>query len=137
MWGGGSDSAPADPVTNVAPTSAAGPDQTIDSTSGVVSLSGEGTDSDGFINLFGWTQTAGPTVTLSDNTEASPTFTAPTVTIDTVLIFTLTVTDNDGATGTDEVTVNVTAPVVAVNVSPVANAGIDQTVTSVFLEQWI
>ncbi len=132
--GGGSSPAPADPVdTNVAPTAAAGSDQTIASASGTVSLSGAGTDSDGFINLFGWTQTAGPDVTLSDNTEASPTFTAPTVTTDTALVFVLTVTDNDGATGTDTVTVNVTAPVVMVNVPPVANAGADQMSTSGFI----
>lgn len=43
---------------------------------------------------YAWTQTAGPTVTLLDATEARATFTAPDVGEDTTLTFQLVVTDN-------------------------------------------
>ena len=72
----------------------------------MVSLPGSGTDTDGTIASYAWTQTVGPTVTLSGANTATAGFTAPTVSVATVLTFKLTVTDNQGATGFD--TVNVT-----------------------------
>ncbi|MEK6806133.1 MAG: neutral/alkaline non-lysosomal ceramidase N-terminal domain-containing protein [Pseudomonadota bacterium] len=62
-----------------------------------VALDGQGTDADGTIASFQWTQTAGPTVTLSSATVAAPTFTAPQVAVATDLVFELVVTDDDGA----------------------------------------
>ncbi len=50
----------------------------------------------------------GPTVTLSGANTATPSFTAPTG--PATLTFQLTVTDNDGATDTDTVVVNVEPP---------------------------
>ena len=62
------------------------------------------------------------TVTLSDATAAKPTFTAPSsLSSDAVLTFRLTVTDPNGATGTD--TVTVTVPTAANNQAPTADAG--------------
>ncbi len=90
---------------NLPPTANAGVDQSVDQ-GAAVTLGGSGADADGTIVSFAWAQTAGPAVTLSDATQASATFTAPQTAADTVLIFRLTVTDNDGATGT--ATVNVT-----------------------------
>ncbi|MBX3473351.1 MAG: S8 family serine peptidase [Planctomycetes bacterium] len=69
---------------------------------------------------FAWSQVAGPTVTLSGATTATPGFTAPAVTANTVLTFEVVVTDSFGDSTSD--TVNVT---IEVNVSPVANAGAD------------
>ena len=74
-----------------------------------MTLDGTGsTDSDGTITSFAWTQTSGPAVTLTGADTATPSFTAPTGPAS--LTFELTVTDNDGATDTDSVTVTVTAP---------------------------
>ena len=53
-----------------------------------------------------WTQTAGPEVTLSDPTKGLPSFTVPSDTAPgTVFGFELTVTDRDGETDTDAMTV--------------------------------
>ena len=91
-------------VDNQAPTADAGPDQ--DVVRGVtVALDGTGSsdpDSGDTIS-HSWSQTQGPTVTLSDDSIAQPTFTAP-LTL-TTLVFQLTVTDNHGATDTDNVTI--------------------------------
>jgi len=109
---------------NIAPTANAGADQTVDS-GAAVSLDGTGsTDPDGTIASYAWVQTAGPAVTLTGANTATPSFTAPTG--PATLTFQLTVTDNNGATGTDSVTVNVNAG----NIAPTANAGADQTVDS-------
>ncbi len=108
---------------NQAPTANAGNAQTVND-GVVVTLAGSGTDSDGTIASYLWTQTAGPTVSLATPNAASTTFTAPTVTVNTPLTFSLTVTDNNGATGSASVTVTV----VHLNGAPVANAGANQTV---------
>jgi hypothetical protein len=96
-----SDEAPYDFViegmgtTNQAPAANAGSDQSV-SVGGVVTLDGSAsTDPDGHTPLsYGWTQTGGPAVTLSNAAAASPTFTAPGT--PTVLTFTLSVTDSFG-----------------------------------------
>ncbi|HWK50917.1 MAG TPA: glycosyl hydrolase family 18 protein, partial [Steroidobacter sp.] len=90
--------------TNQPPTANAGPDRSV-TPGAAVSLQGSGTDSDGSIASYRWTQTSGPTVTLNGATSATATFNAPQVTTSTSLTFRLTVTDNLGATGTDDVTV--------------------------------
>ena len=72
---------------------------------------------------FAWAQTGGtPLVTLNDASASRPTFTAPQVTGDTALTFTLTATDFLGATATDTVTVTVQN-----NTAPTADAGSDFT----------
>ena len=90
---------------NQAPTANAGPDRNATPGS-AATLSGSGTDSDGSIASYRWSQIAGPTVTLSGSTSATASFTAPSS--NTTLTFRLIVTDNQGATGTDEVTITVT-----------------------------
>ena len=110
---------------NVPPTANAGVAQTVNGGS-AVTLAGSGTDSDGTIASYAWKQTAGPTVTLGGATSTTASFTAPTVTTTTVLTFQLTVTDNNGATGTATVNVTVTGSLIP----PTVNAGAAQTVTS-------
>ena len=100
-------------VANLPPTANAGSDQTVDAGS-TVTLHGSGSDTDGTVASYAWTQVSGPTVTLSSSTVAEPTFTAPAL---GTLVFGLTVTDNGGATSTqDQVTVNVTPAYATVKV---------------------
>lgn len=110
---------------NVAPTANAGTDQTITLPTATVTLNGTGsTDSDGTIKSYKWVQTSGPvTVTFSSATIASPVLTK--LTAAGTYVFTLTVTDDDGATASDQVSIIVNAA----NVAPTANAGADQTIT--------
>ena len=91
-----------------------------------MTLNGNGsTDTDGTIASYSWAQTGGTAVTLTGANTATPSFTAPIG--PATLTFELTVTDNDGATDTDTVVVNVSEPG---NVAPTADAGPDQTVAS-------
>ncbi|MCC6746429.1 MAG: DNRLRE domain-containing protein [Deltaproteobacteria bacterium] len=85
-------------------------------------------DPDGDSLSFSWTQTAGPTVTLSGATAAKPAFAAPTVTADTTLSFKVTVSDGRGGTAT--ASVSVLAKPASANGAPTANAGADQAVTA-------
>jgi cytidylate kinase len=108
---------------NKLPSANAGTDQTVDENT-LATLTGSGTDIDGSIAAYSWTQLLGPVVTLSGANSSNATFTAPEVTADTVLSFQLTVTDNEGGQATDAVDVTVHN----VNKLPSTNAGTDQTV---------
>ncbi|MDE0695212.1 MAG: fibronectin type III domain-containing protein, partial [Boseongicola sp.] len=69
-----------------------------------------------------WAQREGPTVTLSDRTRGDPSFDVPSGTaIGTTYRFELTVTDKDGESHTDSMTVNVVAVLSAT--PPTAEAG--------------
>ena len=71
-----------------------------------VSLSAEDSSApDGEELSYAWTQTGGPSVTLSAADTATPTFTAPGVEGATALTFEVTVTDSEGETDTDRITV--------------------------------
>ena len=86
------------------PVAEAGPEQTVAVTSGVT-LDGSGSrDPNGDALTYQWTQTAGPSVTLSSATAAKPTFTAPGTA--STLTFRLTVGDGQ-FTASDTVTINV------------------------------
>ena len=117
-------------VSNTAPVSNAGPDQSVNEGT-LVTLTGLGsTDSDGTVATYAWSQTSGPAVSLSSTTASQPTFTAPSVgSSGTLLTFSLVVTDNQGLADPTPDTVQVTVNDVAFpNNPPVANAGLDQTV---------
>jgi hypothetical protein len=121
--GGGSESPPPPPPANLAPTVSSGDDQTVNESSSVA-LSATASDSDGSIASYSWTQTGGESVDLSGATSASLTFTAPTLVQEANLTFEVTVTDDDGATASDSVSVKV----LPVNEAPIANAGSDQNI---------
>ena len=86
---------------NMSPVASAGTNQTVEFES-LVTLDGSSSvDPDGTIEDFLWTQTAGSTVALSSTNQPEVTFTAPAV-VDS-LSFTLTVTDNEGASSSSTV----------------------------------
>ncbi|ROH86533.1 hypothetical protein ED208_15995 [Stagnimonas aquatica] len=91
---------------NQPPVAQAGADQSVDEGASVT-LAGRGEDSDGRIASYQWTQTAGPSVALAGASSATASFTAPQVDAETLLRFRLTVTDDDGASGSDELNVTV------------------------------
>ncbi len=106
---------------NGAPTAAAGADQTIKLPVNSIQLSGSGTDPNGSITAYAWTKISGP----AGGSITAPSQAATSVTglMQGTYVFRLTVTDNGGATGTDDVTITVNA-----NGAPTAAAGADQTI---------
>jgi len=117
---------PASGSTNKPPTANAGPDLT--TTPGAkVTLSGSGSDPDGDTLSYSWTQVSGTGVALSGS-GATATFTAPAVSVDTSLVFRLTVTDGKGGSASDDVKVLVDVQDSGVNHPPVAVPGPNQTV---------
>ena len=110
-------------ATNNPPSANAGVDQTLtdadNSGSESVTLNGSGSsDSDGSITSYVWTEGGNQIAT---GVSPSVSFSVGTHSL------TLTVTDNDGATDTDNVVITVNPG--ASNNPPVANAGANQTVT--------
>ena len=104
---------------NQAPTANAGVDQAVSDSDGTgsetVTLNGSGSDTDGTIVSYEWKEGAN----VLGNTAAI----APDLAVGLHTI-TLTVTDNGGATGSDDVIVTVNA-----NQPPTANPGVDQAVS--------
>jgi hypothetical protein len=94
---------------NVPPTANAGADQTLSAGATTATLSGSGTDTDGTIAGYAWSQISGPNT--AGITSASSASTGLTGLIAGVYIFRLTVTDNLGATGTDDVQITAVASV--------------------------
>jgi predicted peptidase len=103
---------------NVAPTASAGTDKTITLPTNTLSIAGAGADSDGTITRYSWSQLSGPIATLNNSNSTILNLTSLVAGIYT---FRLTVSDNSSATATDDVTVTV-------NIAPVADAGLDQTI---------
>ena len=81
--------------TNTAPVANAGVDQSITLPTNSVVLSGSGTDSDGTISAYSWSQDSGPgTATFSSTSVAAPTVSDL---LAGTYVFSLTVTDDKGA----------------------------------------
>ena len=116
---------PAQP--NQAPVANAGNNLTITAPVNSAGLNGSGSfDLDGTIASYSWSQVSGPsTAILLNKGTATPTATGLVVGTYT---FELTVTDNDGATSTDDITVTVNVAVNKVNQMPIAIAGNDTTI---------
>jgi hypothetical protein len=110
---------------NQAPTANAGPDRTVGEGVSVRLDGSNSNDADGTVVAYAWTQTGGPTVSLSGSSSARPVFTTPDVGPNgSALTFQLIVTDNGGLQSSDSCVVNVSW----VNLAPTADAGLDQTV---------
>lgn len=91
---------------NDPPVVSAGDDQSVAEAS-AVQLSGSATDPEGVGLTYRWTQTSGTTVTLSDATSPTPTFTVPNVHAQTTLVFQLRADDLNRAWAADSVSVTI------------------------------
>jgi hypothetical protein len=96
-------------IQNEPPTAIAGSD-IVASSSQTAYLDGTGSLDDGEAASYSWSQTEGPTVTLTNANTPSPEFTAPMVSVEKAsLTFQLTVTNQSGLKDTDSCIVNVTS----------------------------
>ena len=93
-----------------APNAVAGASQRVASGASVTLDGSQSNDPDGDALTYEWTQIAGPAVALSNADSALATFTAPTVTSDTLLQFELTVRDPIGLVNSAVTTVTVRRP---------------------------
>jgi ribosomal protein L14 len=111
-------------LPNLPPTVSAGVDQTLTMPTNFTSLAGSGTDPDGTIASYAWTRVSGPTTyTMTNANTATPSITG--LVAGNTYIFKLTVTDNGGATASDNVSIIMNAAPQA----PTANAGANITLT--------
>ncbi len=114
------------PNPNQLPVAAAGNDQSIELPQTSVNLNGNNSfDPNGIIESYSWTKISGP---------AQFTITSPSSAITSVTDlragiyqFRLTVTDNEGGTASDVISITVINPFP--NVIPISNAGSDQSIT--------
>ncbi len=110
---------------NEPPSAHAGADQTVPGGSRVGLDATGSTDPEGSIIVYAWSQTGGPAVSLNGGDTPIPHFMAPLSGNDEVLSFTLTVSDDLGASGSDSVTITVQRVALG-NQPPSAEAGVDQ-----------
>jgi gliding motility-associated-like protein len=104
---------------NTNPVANAGNDRSITIPTNTIILQGIGTDTDGSVASFAWTQVSGNPVTLANANTAN-------LTVNNLLegtyLFRLTVTDNENATHSDEVQVTVSRPTLRVTSLNIINA---------------
>ena len=93
-----------DTAVNQLPAANAGIDQIVMEQE-TITLTGSGADSDDTNVQYNWVQTSGETVSLDKPANASTGFLAPEIISEMTLTFQLTITDNNGATATDTVTI--------------------------------
>lgn len=108
-------------IVNQAPVANAGADQIIALPTNLAVFNGSGSDSDGSIASYSWTKISGPAATLQNQNTASLTVSGLT---EGTYIFRLTVTDDEGASGYDDVSLTVETA----NISPTVNAGSNKTI---------
>ncbi|MEQ1586678.1 MAG: Ig-like domain-containing protein, partial [Cyclobacteriaceae bacterium] len=111
-------------ATNISPSASAGVDKSITLPTNSTNFTGSGTDPDGTIATYAWTQISGTALTLANSNTTTLTVSGA---VAGTFTFRLTVTDNNGSTGSDDVVLTVNAA--AVNQAPVASAGTNQTIT--------
>lgn len=96
------------PIVIITPTAAAGSDRQANE-GDLISLDGSYSNGGSTaITAYEWTQTNGATATLSDTSSATPSFTAPSVDLGgESLVFQLTITNTNGETSSDSVSITV------------------------------
>ena len=88
-------------------------------------LDGSGSSHDSCETLsYAWTQVAGPRVTLSGADTATPSFTAPNVTVDVQLAFRLEITDSAGNFDSDVTFVDINSQVAPVGYTKILGGGV-------------
>ncbi len=112
-------------LINATPVADAGPDQEVQLPIETVQLSGTATDTDGSLATTNWAQVSGPSLATIANAENQST--TLTNLVAGTYVFRLEVTDDLGATGSDEVSITVLEE--APNMIPLANAGADINIT--------
>ena len=114
-------------LPNQAPVANAGTNLTITAPVNSVALNGTNSfDPDGTITGYSWTQASGPSAAvISLGNTSTP---AVSQLIVGQYVFQLKVTDNNGASSNDQVTVTVNPAVSKVDLPPVANAGPSDTI---------
>ena len=111
-------------TTNIAPVANAGYDKSTSNTS--IALYGSGSDKDGQIVSYKWTQYGGAAATLTNASTKTLTVSGLK---DGKYYFRLTVTDDRGATDYDNMLVNVSGSnSTAYNIAPISNAGPDKRI---------
>ncbi|UII19712.1 PKD domain-containing protein [Fulvivirga ligni] len=118
-----SSNAPQEPAPNNAPVANAGNDKWMTLPLNTINISGSGTDSDGSVTAYNWTKISGGNITLTNSSQPElvvQNFAAGTYELR------LTVTDNDGSSSSDNMTLHIYE---GANEAPVANAGADKWVT--------
>jgi hypothetical protein len=108
-------------IINQPPVANAGPDQIIGLPTNIATFSGSGSDSDGSIVSYAWTKVSGPSASLQNQNTSTLTVLSL---LEGTYVFGLTVTDDNGATGYDEVKLTVEKA----NVPPTVNAGTDKVI---------
>ncbi|HEX2239202.1 MAG TPA: Ig-like domain-containing protein, partial [Gammaproteobacteria bacterium] len=109
---------------NQPPVANAGVDQVVNAGDAVTLNGSASSDPDGSLTAFQWSQTAGPSVALSDPSSPTPGLIAPGVAAQTILAFNLIVTDDAGARS------NAATVTVTVNPLTVSAAGACYTTSS-------
>ncbi len=110
---------------NNLPTVNAGMDRTITLPTNTILLTGSATDSDGTISTYLWTQQSGPAGATVSGTNSTVLSLGNLTT--GVYVFRLTVTDNQGGTNFDEMTLTVNPE--PINILPVVDAGTNSSIT--------
>ena len=111
------------PVPNMPPTAFAGNDTVLAITADSVMLTGSGTDADGTIVSYQWEKIGGPAQLIMTDQDSTHNLVHDLV--PGIYTFRLKVTDNNGASATDDVRVFLAPP----NQAPIANSGPYKIVT--------
>ncbi len=110
--------------SNQPPVVSAGSDKVIMLPDNTISLSGTGRDPDGRFTAFLWEKVSGPAVTMAGERTANVRLSDL---VEGTYVFRFTATDNEGAKGSDEMTLTV-MPGEQSNQPPVVSAGSDKVI---------
>ena len=109
---------------NMVPVADAGTPQVVTLPDNTVTLAGSGTDSDGDVVAYLWSQVSGPAASVITNPGATSTLVTFASDVDGKYVFQLMVTDDKGATGVDTVSAQVNPnPIKVASLQPANNPG--------------